>query len=149
MKSFLSALKKILVYGAAVLALPMLATPVKVELRSAGDGWQLQRAGRPFFIQGAGGTASLAQLKAAGGNSIRTWSVDNLQATLDEAQKLGLTVCVGIWLHHENDTEKFSYGNPEMVAEQLEQVRQAVIRFKDHPAVLLWGFGTPSKPPQN
>lgn len=140
MKSFLSVVK-ILACGVAVLALPVLAAPVQVELLRTADGWQLKRDGQPFFVKGAGGSGSLAQLKAAGGNSIRTWSVDNLQATLDEAQKLGLTVCVGIWLHHENDTEKFSYRNPDMVAQQLEQVRQAVIRFKDHPAVLLWGIG--------
>jgi len=101
----------------------------------------LQRGGQPFFIKGAGGTASLALLKQTGGNSLRTWSVDGLQAQLDEAQKLGLTVCVGIWLHHENDTEKFSYRNPEMVGKQLEFVRECILKFKDHPAVLLWGIG--------
>jgi len=141
MKSILSAAKSVLVCGIAALALPVLAAPVQVELLRAADGWQLKRDGQPFFIKGAGGSASLAQFKAAGGNSIRTWSVDNLQATLDDAQAQGLTVCAGIWLHHENDTEKFSYRNPEMVAEQLEQVRQAVTRFKDHPALLLWGIG--------
>lgn len=114
---------------------------IRVQVVPSDLGWHLQRDGQPLFIKGAGGNASLEQLKAAGGNSIRTWSVDNLQATLDEAQKLGLTVCVGIWLHHEKDTEKFSYQNSKMVAEQFEQVRQAVTRFKDHPAVLLWGIG--------
>lgn len=117
------------------------AEPVRVSVVKNGEAWQLQRAGQPFFIKGAGGTASLALLKEAGGNSIRTWSVDNLQATLDQAQKLGLTVCVGIWLHHENDTEKFSYRNPEMVQRQLDFVKECVMRFKDHPAVLLWGIG--------
>lgn len=117
------------------------ADAIRVELVKAGSDWQLQRGGKPYFIRGAGGTASLAMLKEAGGNSLRTWSPDKLQQTLDDAQKLGLTVCVGIWLHHENDTEKFSYSNPKMVAEQLEHVRQVVTRFKDHPAVLLWGIG--------
>lgn len=120
---------------------PSRAEAVPTRLTKGSQGWQLQRAGQPFFIKGAGGTGSLALLKEAGGNSIRTWSVDGLQATLDEAQRQGLAVCVGIWLHHENDTEKFSYRNPEMVRKQLEFVRQCVLKYKDHPAVLLWGIG--------
>ena len=123
-------------------------SPIKVELIHQADGWRLQRAGQLYFIQGAGGTASLAQLKQAGGNSIRTWGADDLQATLDEAQKLGLSVCVGIWFHHENDTEKFSYDNPQMVKDQLNQVREIVTRFKDHPAVLVWGLGNEMEGPR-
>ena len=114
---------------------------IRVEVVKADSGWQLQRDGKPFFIKGAGGMASLALLKETGGNSIRTWSTDNLQAVLDEAQRLGITVCVGIWFPHENGAEKSSYRNPEMVKEQLEQVRACVMRFKDHPAVLGWGLG--------
>jgi hypothetical protein len=123
------------------LGLSTTAAPVKVELLRPADSWQLKRAGQPFFVKGAGGTASLALLKETGGNSIRTWGADRLEAVLDEAQKNGLTVSVGIWLHHENDTEKFSYDNPQMVQQQLDQVRDIVTRFKDHPAVLLWGLG--------
>ena len=141
MKSALSLARIIFVCGLTLLVPPILAAPVKVELVRTADGWQLKRDGQPYFIKGVGGTASVALLKEAGGNSIRTWSADNLQSILDEAQKLGMTVCVGIWLHHENDTEKFSYDNPEMVRQQLNRVREIVIRFKDHPAVLLWGLG--------
>ena len=131
----------VFVCGFILLVPPTPAAPVKVELVRTADSWQLRRAGQPYFIKGAGGTASFALLKEAGGNSIRTWGADRLQPILDQAQKLGLTVCVGIWLHHENDTEKFSYENPEMVRQQLNQVREIVTRYKDHPAVLLWGLG--------
>jgi len=115
--------------------------PTKVELRQEAGRWQLYVNRQPFFIKGAGGEGSLAKLKEAGGNSIRTWGADRLQAVLDEAQKQGLTVCAGIWLHHERDTEGFDYSQPAMVKAQLEQVRQYVLRFKDHPALLLWGLG--------
>ena len=115
--------------------------PAKVELRQEAGRWQLSVNRQPFFIKGAGGEGSLAKLKEAGGNSIRTWGADRLQSVLDEAQKQGLTVCAGIWLHHERDTEGFDYSNPAMVKAQLEQVRQYVLRFKDHPALLLWGLG--------
>ncbi len=119
------------------------AEAVKVELVKSGDGWQLKRDGKPFFIKGAGITASspLEKLKQAGGNSVRIWGTELAPSVLDEAQKLGLTVAVGIWMHHENDTEGFSYDNEKMVKDQLELVRQQILKYKDHPAVLLWGIG--------
>jgi len=119
------------------------AEAIRVELVKSGDNWQLMRDGKPFFIKGVGTTdeSQLPSIKAAGGNSVRLWGTDSAQTTLDAAQKLGLTVAVGIWLHHEKDTEGFSYDNEQMVKDQLEQVKQQVLRFKDHPAVLLWGIG--------
>ena len=114
---------------------------MKVELARAGEQWELRRSGKPFFVKGAGGTSHLDLLAAAGANSVRTWSVDNLVPLLDEAHKHGLAVTVGIWLRHEGDEGNFSYDNPQMVKEQLELVRQAVLRYKDHPAVLMWGIG--------
>ncbi len=120
---------------------PAVAAPVKVELQRAGDGWELRRDGKPFFVKGAGGTNRLDLLAAAGANSVRTWGADNLGPLLDDAHKHGLAVTVGIWLRHEGDEGKFSYDNPQMVKEQLEVVRQAVLRYKDHPAVLMWGIG--------
>lgn len=141
MKTFLSGVKIVLVCGIAALALPTQAAPVKVELVRTADGWQLKRDGKPFFVKGAGGTERLDQLAAAGANSVRTWGGDNLLPLLDEAQKNGLTVTVGIWLHHEGDTENFSYDNPEMLQQQLDAVRKAILRYKDHPAVLMWGIG--------
>ena len=119
-----------------------ISSPAKVEVRQEAAGnWQLYVNHEPFFIKGAGGEGSLAKLKEAGGNSVRTWGVDRLQTVLDEAQKQGIKVCAGIWLHHEHDAEGFDYSKPQMVKAQLEQVRQTVLRFKDHPALLLWGLG--------
>ncbi len=74
---------------------------VKVEIRTTPQGYALYRDGKPYFIQGAGGTGSLSLLKERGGNSVRTWGVDNLDKLLDEAESLGMTVTVGIWLGHE------------------------------------------------
>jgi hypothetical protein len=113
------------------------AIPVKVE--RAKDGWQLIRGGKPYFIRGAGGDGSLQKLAAAGANSVRTWGADDLDTRLDEAHALGLTVTVGIWLGHER--HGFDYENEAQVSEQLERARQAVLRYKDHPAVLMWGVG--------
>jgi len=115
------------------------AEMIPVELRQTEAGWQLFRGGEPYLIRGAGGTHSLQQLADAGANSIRTWSADDIDDLLDEAHALGLSVTVGIWLGHER--HGFDYSDKVQVAEQLEKARQAVLRYKDHPAVLLWGIG--------
>lgn len=117
------------------------AAAIKVELVRVGEKWELRRAGKEFFVKGAGGTNRLDQLAAAGANSVRTWAADNLEPLLDEAHRHGLTVTVGIWLRHEGDEGGFRYDNPAMLQEQLDLVRKAVLRYKDHPAVLMWGIG--------
>ena len=115
------------------------ADAVPVELRQSDEGWQLLRGGQPYFIRGAGGDHSLQQLAEAGANSVRTWGADDVGPLLDEAHSLGLTVTVGIWLDHER--HGFDYSDPAQVSTQLERARQAVLRYKDHPALLLWGVG--------
>jgi len=115
------------------------AEAIPVELRQTEQGWQLLRGGKPYFIRGAGGDASLEQLAAAGANSVRTWGADDIKARLDAAHALGLSVTVGIWLGHER--HGFDYNDKTQVREQLESARQTVLRYKDHPGVLLWGIG--------
>lgn len=126
----------------ATLALSSVASagPVKVELHGGADGWELLRDGKPYRIKGAGGNASKQLLARCGGNSLRTWGVDaGTQALLDEAAQLGLTVALGIWLGHER--HGFDYGDERRVKQQLETARRAVERYKDHPALLMWGIG--------
>jgi hypothetical protein len=125
---------------AAALAWPAAASaqPIPVELRKTEHGWQLYRGGQPYFIRGAGGDASLAALAAAGANSIRTWGGE-VGTLLDDAHALGMTVTVGIWLGHER--HGFDYSDPAQLAQQRERARQMVLRYRDHPALLLWGIG--------
>jgi hypothetical protein len=116
------------------------AAPVKTELVQRADGqWQLVRDGKPYFIKGVGGGGPKDILASLGGNSFRTWGADDLQRQLDEAQRLGLTVACGIWLEHER--HGFSYSDAEFVARQKERARQTILKYKDHPAVLLWSIG--------
>ncbi len=129
----------LLCIGMELLPSPAPAEAIPVELRQSAEGWQLFRGGQPYLIRGAGGKRSLKQLAAAGANSVRTWGADDIGALLDEAHSLGLSVTVGIWLGHER--HGFNYRDKAQVAEQLEHARQAVLRYKDHPAVLLWGIG--------
>lgn len=113
--------------------------PVHVEQRPDGR-WTLVRGGEPYRIRGAGGEGSLALLAASGGNSTRTWGVDETTGPrLDDAHARGLSVAVGIWL--EQSQKGFDYADPRAVAAQTQGVLRAVERFKRHPAVLVWGLG--------
>src|SRR5688500_20152010 len=101
--------------------------PVRLERAASGGGWQLLRDGKPYYIKGGGGDGSKELLAKLGGNSSRTWGVgDDTQAKLDEAQRLGLTVTLGIWLRHTSDG--FSYHDARQVAEQYEIARQEIGR---------------------
>ena len=80
--------------SAAVMLMPSIsrADAIPVELRQTGtkQGWQLLRGGEPYFIRGAGGNTPCNRLAAAGGNSIRTWGADDIDALLDEAHEARL-----------------------------------------------------------
>jgi len=110
-----------------------------VRLIREGTAWKLLRDGRPYFIKGAGGDGSRELLAPLGGNSVRTWSADNLQQTLDEARRNGLSVCVGIWLGHQR--HGFDWHDPAQVARQKEMVKETILKYKNDPAVLLWALG--------
>ena len=55
-------------------------TTAATTIRQTGNGWELLRNGRPYFIKGAGSLVSnrhqFERLRACGGNSIRTWDVE-------------------------------------------------------------------------
>lgn len=113
--------------------------PVKVEISFSNGRYQLQRGGEPYFIKGAGGSRYLDTLKAYGGNSIRTWSTVNAGNILDEAHKRGLTVTMGLDVARER--HGFDYNDEEAVAKQLQSIKEEVLKYKDHPALLIWGIG--------
>jgi hypothetical protein len=112
----------------------------KVEVIKTASGFQLLKDGEPYYINGAGGTVKLDKLKNYKGNSIRTWGITaNTDLILDEAHKYGITVSFGIWIGQER--QGFDYSNKEALKAQLEMVRQTVRKYKDHPALLIWGVG--------
>jgi hypothetical protein len=100
----------------------------------------LRRGGESYFINGGGGSGPKDLLAASGGNTFRTWGVGGeMGEELDLAHELGLTVVIGHWLGHTR--HGFDYHDVDMVAEQFERVKQDVLKYKDHPALLLWGVG--------
>lgn len=115
-----------------VSAVPAGAAPAKTVVVKNGSGWQLMRDGKPYFIKGGGGGGPKDLLAQCGGNSFRTWGVGkDTQKELDEAQRLGLAVTVGIWLGDD----------PNGIRRGIEENRKNVMKFKDHPALLAWGIG--------
>ena len=112
--------------------------PTTLEQDEHGN-YRVFRGGEPYFIKGAGGTSRLDLLAESGANSIRTWRTRDADRILDEAYDLGLTVMMGVWLQHER--HGFDYDDEEAVARQKEQVREKVLRYRDHPAMLIWGLG--------
>ena len=113
--------------------------PVKVEMVKTDSGWQIMRGGEPYYVRGAGGHTQMDVVVDCGGNSIRTWGLEDAKTSLDEAQKRGLTVMVGIWMSHER--HGFNYSDEWAVSDQLKAVKNAVMELKDHPALLFWGIG--------
>jgi hypothetical protein len=120
------------------------STAIPVEVRQVDGRWILLRGGAPYFVNGVGGTQNMELLAAIGGNSVRTWGVDeNTIQVLDRAHELGLTVTVGIWM--ESRGQGGDYSNPELREKQLDRIRTWVPKLKDHPALLIWGIGNESE----
>jgi len=114
-----------------------------VEIKKIKGKYQLYRNGEPYFVKGAGAYSNFQKIKECGGNSIRIWSTNNpaynTQQILDEAHSLGLTVTIGLFLGPER--LGFDYNDEKAVQWQFEQVKKEVIKYKDHPALLMWGIG--------
>ncbi|WP_298740365.1 glycoside hydrolase family 2 TIM barrel-domain containing protein [uncultured Chitinophaga sp.] len=91
-------------------------------------------------MKGASGYTHLAELKAAGGNTIRTWDTVNLEAILDEAQRNNLAVIAGLPLPS-SDALNYFYKDTLKTAAACRTFKQVVQRYKDHPALLMWCLG--------
>jgi hypothetical protein len=113
--------------------------PLNVKLAKQDGNWQMLVNGEPFYVKGAGGHVHQDKLIEIGGNTIRTWGIDNAKEILDEAQRNGLKVMMGLWVQHER--HGFDYDDAVKVKAQLDGFRSAVMDLKNHPALLMWGVG--------
>ncbi|TDH26958.1 hypothetical protein EXU57_09140 [Segetibacter sp. 3557_3] len=112
---------------------------VKTQVVAGKDGFVLLRAGKPYFIKGAGGTSYIDRLARYGGNSIRTWDSGNGADILDKAAALKLTVTMGLNVARER--HGFNYDDTSAVNAQLEKLRLEVRKYRNHSALLVWGIG--------
>lgn len=118
--------------------------PLHVELVKHGEKYQLVKDGTPYFIKGAGTEYEKIPLLAkCGANSCRTWSTETPGHTakefLDLAHKHNLTVTLGLDVKKER--LGFEYNDEEAVKKQFDYIKGEVLKYKDHPALLVWGIG--------
>jgi len=111
----------------------------RVKIQKTNDGFQLLRNGKPYYICGAGIENQYDVLAQCGGNSIRTWGVDQLDDAFHQAEKFDLTVCAGLWL--EQERQGFDYSDADAVNKQFDELKEVIQKYKDHPALLMWGIG--------
>ena len=110
---------------------------VEVTTNELGN-FELQRNGIPYYIKGAGAKDHFDLLVRSGANSIRVWSTNN-KAFLDSAYHYGLTVTLG--LHVRPERSGMDYNDEYAVKGQIEYLKNEVLKYKDHPALLVWGIG--------
>jgi hypothetical protein len=118
--------------------------PTGVKISKEDGRFQLYLNGKPFYLKGAGlEFGSQEKLAAHGGNAFRTWRTENGKESgkqvLDRAQTNGLYVVMGLDIARER--HGFDYNNPANVAKQLARVKADVLKFKDHPALIMWIIG--------
>lgn len=110
-----------------------------IEIKTSATGFQLLVDGQPYVIKGAAGAEHLDELKRRGGNTVRTYSLYDIDRILDEAHSLGLMVAVGLdipSMYH-----GFNYRDDAAVDSLIEATVADVRRLRDHPAVLMWVAG--------
>jgi len=125
--------------------------PAHVEVRQVDGRYLLHVNDEPFYINGAGlEFGDIDRLARHGANSFRTWRTDNGRDTgmevLDRAHANGLMVTMGLDIARERPGSGrgvfgFNYNDSAAVAAQLAAVREEVLMYKDHPALLMWGIG--------
>lgn len=85
----------------------------------------------------------IQRFAAAGGNSIRNWNTmqreQDTLTLLDKAHAHGVTVALGLAMTPER--HGFNYDDPDEVAAQLKIMRAEVLKYRSHPAVLMWVIG--------
>lgn len=126
---------------AATFASPAGAAPSDVRVVHDGHGYHLTVDGTPFVIRGAGlESGNQEELVARGGNALRTWRPgEDPRAMLDRAQRNGLRVALGIEV--ESERHGFDFDDEAAVAREVERVRDEAMRWRDHPALLMWVVG--------
>ena len=115
----------------------------KVEIKKMAGEYDFYINDTLFRIKGAGLDFNTGRnfkaLQEAGANSFRTWSTSTAPMELDSALKYNLKIAMGIDL--EKELHGFDYNDTEAVGNQLAAVKNEILKYKDHPALLCWVVG--------
>ena len=124
-----------------------------VAVEGSGYAFILRVDGKPTIVKGMGYNPWYASLpveerrqryrrdfsamREIGVNTIEGWFQDQFdEVTLDEAQRQGLKVIMPFELNQDYD-----YSDPGTKAFFRQQITDWVLRYRDNPAVLMWGPG--------
>ncbi|OLY91582.1 hypothetical protein BUE76_06450 [Cnuella takakiae] len=135
------------VLGISLVWNPFAATPhrdtsaARVHIQKEQEGYRIIRNGNPYDIKGAAvtDTSMLRRVKENGGNSVRVYDVQNAQAWLDAAAHYGLSVILALPIKQQGNG--IDYGNDAAVQAQRALVRNTILRYRHHPALLMWVVG--------
>ena len=126
--------------AAAPASTPIPGGPSQVRIVESDGVYRLLVNGSPFRVKGAGMDGGKQDsLVAHGANTFRTWDTDGGREMLDRASANGLFVALGIKMGVERNG--FDYDDPKAVAAQFARIKSEVMRYKDHPALLMWVAG--------
>lgn len=128
----------------------------KVKVAGSQGNWALQVNGKQWVVKGmtwgpavADFPNHVANLKAMGVNTIRTWGTDSTsQALFDGAAANGMRVIAGFWLAPGGGPG--SGGCPDYVndatykSSSMNDILTQVRAYKDNPGVLMWDVGNES-----
>lgn len=85
-----------------------------------------------------GDRPTLEKLATAGARVVRVYRESDAWV-LDEAQRLGLRVVMGLWVGHPR--HGFRLDDSNALRKQEQAIRSFVMRHRAHPALLAWGIG--------
>lgn len=131
--------KLILMLTMLVIAGNAISQAVKTTLTDSAGVYTLYRGGVPYHVKGAAANNFYLQVSDYGGNTIRTYSInDSTDTWLDSAHTHGITVCLGLGI---KKLQEMNYADTAAVRVQYENMRNQVLAYKDYPALLMWAIG--------
>jgi len=113
--------------------------PKAVYIEKSGDKFILYRNGKPFEIKGGAGFSHLEDLKLAGGNTLILWDTSALKTTLNEAEKFGLSVIIGLDIPAAANTN--FYTDTAKTKAIKSRYQKIIGMYSHHPALLAWCLG--------
>ncbi len=121
-------------------------TEKTVYIKKNGENFNIIRNGENFYIKGASGKKYLKELSSIGGNTIRVYETENLEAILDSAKINNIAVIVDIYIPKFFKNDNF-YSIKENTSKLSQNIQELVNKYKDHPALLFWNLGNEVKYP--